>query len=140
MITFKDFPIQTVSDKQLWFRLRGMRHLIPSKEYKKLLEEIKDWEKRNDNYSNYFSSEACLKLTIIAYYEYKRVFTVNNKTKKFDVQNRVNAIINEVARILGVDDSSFFEIIIKKRISKRERIVVEIEHCIDNLFYNDKED
>jgi Holliday junction resolvase RusA-like endonuclease len=60
------------------------------------------------------------------YFEHEKLFTKKNLPKKLDGSNRLKSFHDCLADVLGVDDSYFFNIHVKKLPSSKPRIDVRI--------------
>lgn len=71
-------------------------------------------------------------LSVDAYYMFhvERILTVNNKTEKIDVDNRLKSLCDNLCRILEIDDKHIFRINAEKcSTTGHESVIIKISQC-----------
>jgi Holliday junction resolvase RusA-like endonuclease len=92
-----------------------------SQEYQQYLDLMEDY--RLINYDMVlkmryaFKRSQCLKVEISLYFNTKSLLTKDKRYKRIDAQNRVKALCDSLGKLLDKDDSSFFELTLKKKLS-----------------------
>lgn len=67
-----------------------------------------------------------LTLEITFNFSHEKLFTKKNTVKKLDVTNRVKYVEDIVSKFLEIDDSKYFDVILKKRVTLEESVSVKI--------------
>jgi len=67
---------------------------------KETFEEVKYWKDK----------KLLLKCHSAFYFDHKRIFTKEGRAKKIDVSNHIKALHDCICKMLGIDDSLFFQV------------------------------
>lgn len=71
-----------------------------------------------------------LEVNALFLFHRKSLFTVDGRVKKMDVSNRLKALHDSLAKLIGVDDSTFFRVSAEKSeidAEKPESVIVKIK-------------
>ena len=72
----------------------------------------------------------CLSLDAFYLFNVERILTVNNKTEKLDIDNRLKSLLDNLCRILEIDDKHIFKINAEKCSTiTNERVILKISLC-----------
>lgn len=72
----------------------------------------------------------CLSLDAFYLFHVERIITVNNKTEKLDIDNRLKSLLDNLCRILEIDDKHIFKINAEKCSTiVNERVILKISLC-----------
>lgn len=125
-VLLRDLPMPPTSNSQYTIA-RG--RFIPAKGLKQYKAAMMAWafkEAANTRVDRRIISEwlgqgLALECRAVFFFYRKNLFTKKQMPKRIDVSNRIKACHDEVAKILGIDDSLFFKISAEKAV------------CHDNL-------
>lgn len=137
-IIIRDLPLPPSSNNQyLLVRRKGKSYHVSSPELKKFKVEMEEYPlKRPNDFIQNLSlikawKEKKLRLEFHStfYFSYGRIFTKDHRPKKMDVSNRIKALHDCVASMLGMDDSIIFKMVAEKTLAKmdeKERVEIQI--------------
>jgi Holliday junction resolvase RusA-like endonuclease len=113
-------PIPPSSNNQYILVRRGKKtYHVPSAELLVFRSNVSHYALQTRNVLNEakktFTEFKQFQIHCLFTFKRERLFTKQNTVKKLDVSNRLKALHDEVSRIIGIDDSQFFEISATKR-------------------------
>lgn len=116
-------------------KIKGSLRRIKSKELRVFEAFIEFYRSKHADLINeakkFIEQHPKLSITTEFYFEESRLFCIDGRIKKLDASNRVKAANDSIAKMLGIDDSRFFESIAIKTIScGKEHMVARIRPFI----------
>lgn len=135
MIKFDRFPIPPTSNK-LYSSFRG--RLIKSKDGREFDKAVDFWaylnkrsiERQKPHLEAIINNGGYLKVTCDFIFHKNRVFTKKGTLRKLDASNRVKQVHDNLAKIIGIDDTYFVECVAIKKYCddiKQEQVIITIE-------------
>jgi len=125
------------SDNQLYLNVnwgKGRSSRVKAPSYRQFIREfeMKTMPLRNlaRGWASNITPTSQLSLQIVGHFHLERMFCKNGHVKRFDIQNRVKAVCDQLADFLQIDDRLFFEFSISKiacPASQPERLDIYLE-------------
>lgn len=131
MFTLKKIPLPP-SSNQIYASVRG--RLIKSQHARIYSNQCQIWALKNfkllDMIKDHYKSETTLEVNYIFVFHKQRLVGKKNQIKKLDAANRIKVIQDELAKMIGIDDSLFLKTTIEKVTCESEsdqQVIIEIK-------------
>lgn len=132
-VTFKRWPM-SVSSNHLYFVSRG--RLVKSNEGRNYAKKVQTWAQKNKSTIDKLKAilrGKTLRVDCAFFFPKSKLVTKKNTLKRIDWSNRIKLVHDNLADLIGVDDSHFISGYCCKKISDSEEAYIDIKISAENL-------
>jgi len=119
MYIFERIPLPP-TDNHMYksFVINGKLVRAKSREYREYIQEYKIWELQNlaaiKKVRQLFNGYDLLDIYIELHLLHSKIWTKDDRPKKFDGQNRTKSLLDAIANSIGIDDRNFWKVSVEK--------------------------
>ncbi len=132
-VTFRKWPM-SISSNQLYASVRG--RLIKSSAGRNYSKQVQTWAQKNKGTIDKLKvilRGKTLRVDCAFFFPKSKLVTKKNTLKRIDWSNRIKLVHDNLADLIGVDDSHFISGYCCKKISDNEEAYIDIKISAENL-------